>query len=1043
MIYDLRFLFRGEWTEARASVSAARSVHRLRTFLRHSNAALLRLVLVFMALTQNAELKTQNCEAQTAVEFNLREMTGRVQDRAITIKPVHNPIQNGTNIYWLPAAGFTLTTTNGVAVTNLVPNDYTVTIVGVPAGWTIAVPNTNVVVNAVQIATNLTTYAYTSPIPGVYQLVAGAGIGLSPTNGAGTVTVTATGGAGGGALAAGTNAVVWSSGGTNYVAGVTDTNVVNALIGAMTNSAGTANLNILGNAATASSANAVENAVTNGIVAVATNMTPTRGEISSTMMIFPCWALSEINSHVSRFCISGDGGRTFYEPFFNPVYHAALGNNCVNDNSLCYDIINDCWWMPYTADPTSDNGALSNKWGLAVFTNLWSGADVALITTFTNSARSWIDQGFYDTNGMLHVILQCGRGDSNTLWMYEQHPNDTTYTNWSTPALITGSYTNNFGYDFFLVNKDMADGTNYYILWKPGGGANSWSMGTSTSLLGPYSTIHTGDWAGWIAGVTNVAAEAPVLNRLPRGNWRLHFKTGTGGANSTYWYSDSASSDITGTSWSTPRYVFTTTNLAHGVMRIPSTAEQAKIWSQITMWRWQGNLSPHSRVMQDYSDVWTAGNQAVLKFTDQHDVQFPVDVGLGYFYGLGFALGGYRSGWNGIFGQDAQVGMVFQDVTGMRFQFGNVNTGAVDTVTMAIHSNGSIDTNALWIPSNNVTLGSGALTVGGSITNGPLAGAAGVARFDANGLLTNTTSASLLTSGTLPLAQLAAGVLTNNAQGWLTNAAAAGGALALNNGSATLATNASFTYGGVIYPSGSQGNQYAFQQVWITNSSASPIVLTVPAAWQLLTAPTGPLTITNASFAQLIVRANTGASGTNFSFIPAGTPLWNGSSAAGGTITGPAVLAWGSGAQTNSEFVNSGGNQFSNGWGMVTINNGYIVSTNTGVPALTGNTNGLGTTGTAVYTGGVTNDNCVVITLNFNGSGLNATALCTNSYVHWIAGVTNLVQVTPINLSHGASDLSAHTVYAVCYSNRFELWNTSAPSGGNSDMYLCTIIHPQ
>lgn len=984
-------------------------------------------LLFLLALAQNSELKTENCSAQTPVEFDLREMTGSVLDRAITIKPLHNPIQNGTNIYWLPAAGFTVTTSNGVVVTNLIPNDYSVTIAGVPAGWAISVPDTNVVVNAVTIATNLTTYAYTSPIPGVYQLVAGAGIGLNPANGAGTVTITATGGAGG-ALAAGTNAVVWTSGGTNYVAAATDTNIVNVLIGAMTNSGGTANLNILGEAASANSANAVSAAVTNGIAVVATNATPSRTELNSTMMIFPSWALGEINSAASRLAISGDGGRTFFEPFFNPVYHAGFGNSYVNDNSLCYDRLNDCWWMPYTADATSDNGSLSNKWGLAVFTNLWSGSDFMLVTSFTNSSHSWIDQAYFDANGLLRVILQAGRTDSNTLFMYEQHPTDATYTNWSTPALITGSYTNNFGYDFFLVDKNTVDGTNYFILWKPAG-SNSWSLGTADTLLGPYTTVHVGDWAGWIAGVTNTAVEAPVLNRLPGGNWRLHFKTGIGNTNSTYWYSDSASGDLTQTNWGVPRFVFTSTNLAHGVMRIPDTVEQAKIWSQLNMWRWLGFLSPHARILEDYSSGWSAGNQAVLKFTDQRDTAFPVNVGLGYFYGFGFALGGYRSGYQSVFGRDAQVGLALQDVTGMRLQLGAVNTNAADGTTLAVHSNTG-DSNALWIPSNNVTLGSGTLRVGGFITNDPLAGASGFVTPDANGRLTSSTSASLLTSGTLPLLQLPIGVLTNNAQGWVTNAATAGGSLALNNDFASsISTNASFSFSGITYPAGTPGNQSALQYVWITNSSASPIVLSVPAAWQSLLSPPGPLTITNASFALLIVNANTGAAGTNYQFIPAGTPLWNGSSGSGGgalpslgaqfttdgnrtnlasplnttnlnaftlftvTNSGTGILTAGSTGETNRVGI------FGNGAGITNLG-GYYWS---GVPTITTN-GGAGAPGaTVTLVHGNDRQGYLIITPGTSPAAQPTVPIITATFANAMPDTNYIVQISPGDFNDAGS----------------------------------------
>jgi hypothetical protein len=136
-------------------------------------------------------------EAQTPVLFPLAQMTGTTNDTTITVRPINNPVDFNSQIYWLPPAGIQLRTVNGSATTNLIPNDYTVTIAGVPGSWRISVNDTNVTLNAAEIG-NLTTYTFTNLLPGVFQLIAGNNVSLSPVDGKGVVTINATGGGGGG-----------------------------------------------------------------------------------------------------------------------------------------------------------------------------------------------------------------------------------------------------------------------------------------------------------------------------------------------------------------------------------------------------------------------------------------------------------------------------------------------------------------------------------------------------------------------------------------------------------------------------------------------------------------------------------------------------------------------------------------------------------------------------------------------------------------------------------------------------------------------------
>ena len=134
-----------------------------------------------------------HCAAQTPVLFPLAQMTGTTNDTTITVRPVINPVKFHSQIYWLPTAGIQLATKNGSATTNLIPDDYNVTIAGVPGSWKISVSDTNVTLNAAEIG-NLTVYSANGPLPGVTKINAGANITISPPSGLGVVTINSTGG---------------------------------------------------------------------------------------------------------------------------------------------------------------------------------------------------------------------------------------------------------------------------------------------------------------------------------------------------------------------------------------------------------------------------------------------------------------------------------------------------------------------------------------------------------------------------------------------------------------------------------------------------------------------------------------------------------------------------------------------------------------------------------------------------------------------------------------------------------------------------------
>ena len=79
--------------------------------------------------------------------------------RPIRLRPQFNPVTDGTNLYW----GETMLVypTNGtVVISNLVPNQYVVTMDGVAGSWILPVPFTNGYLNMTDLGSNLLTWRY-------------------------------------------------------------------------------------------------------------------------------------------------------------------------------------------------------------------------------------------------------------------------------------------------------------------------------------------------------------------------------------------------------------------------------------------------------------------------------------------------------------------------------------------------------------------------------------------------------------------------------------------------------------------------------------------------------------------------------------------------------------------------------------------------------------------------------------------------------------------------------------------------------------------
>jgi hypothetical protein len=103
-----------------------------------------------------------DCPAQTSVQFWFTNVAIPNWAPRVTIIPSADTALQTNGFYVVASTPVTRQPTNGSFIVPLWTGNYTVKIEGMPISFTIAVPNTNIVVNASTLTTNLLTYLWTN-----------------------------------------------------------------------------------------------------------------------------------------------------------------------------------------------------------------------------------------------------------------------------------------------------------------------------------------------------------------------------------------------------------------------------------------------------------------------------------------------------------------------------------------------------------------------------------------------------------------------------------------------------------------------------------------------------------------------------------------------------------------------------------------------------------------------------------------------------------------------------------------------------------------
>jgi hypothetical protein len=129
---------------------------------------------------------------------------------------------------------------------------------------------------------------------------------------------------------------------------------------------------------------------------------------------------------------------------------------------------------------------------------------------------TWAPEWFVDTDGSTHLIVSIDTlGTDSDFRSYVFTATDGTLTTWSGPVEmgIGPNYIDTF------VVKDEAT----YHAFAKNETTKYLEHATASSLLGPWTWVGVGDWAGWGPG-----KEGPALVRLDDGRWRIFMDCYTG-----------------------------------------------------------------------------------------------------------------------------------------------------------------------------------------------------------------------------------------------------------------------------------------------------------------------------------------------------------------------------------------------------------------------------------------------------------------------------------------------------------------------------------
>lgn len=286
----------------------------------------------------------------------------------------------------------------------------------------------------------------------------------------------------------------------------------------------------------------------------------------------------------SLYVLRGTDGLTF-----SPVYSDFTApSGGIRDPSVFKYAADGNFYVVYTAG----NFGGVTYFGLAKSTDgiTFTFVQNVSVSGLSGVVQVWAPEWFVDGDGSVHVLFAYSTGGNHAI--AEVHPSTSDLSaGWSTPVAVTGSAIASDAIDPFVDKV----GSTYY-LWHKDESAKRIIYATSTALTSGYNSGVTGDWAGWVAGISGAnAIEGASLLRPNNGNVRIYMDAynTSGPVLKGLYYSEIAVGSYPSGTWSAPAAVtpspptFTT---RHGTVIItasiavsPATAERGQAGQTTTL----------------------------------------------------------------------------------------------------------------------------------------------------------------------------------------------------------------------------------------------------------------------------------------------------------------------------------------------------------------------------------------------------------------------------------------------------------------------------
>jgi hypothetical protein len=210
----------------------------------------------------------------------------------------------------------------------------------------------------------------------------------------------------------------------------------------------------------------------------------------------------------------------------NPIFAPATG---LRDPAVVK--IGNTWFMSHGfSNPALKQFAVASSPDLLNWTTIAT-LDVSAVPNITNA---WAPELYVNPeNGNVYIFFTSVEASDMEVW-YVLATN-AALTTWGSPTQLSWTSAPAKAMDPVFTKV----GSTWYMFY---GDNNYICRATATSLLGPYTTDKTGDWAGW-----GINREAPQMVRLGPSKWRLYIDRYAGTSpNWTYpGYGYTESTDLT------------------------------------------------------------------------------------------------------------------------------------------------------------------------------------------------------------------------------------------------------------------------------------------------------------------------------------------------------------------------------------------------------------------------------------------------------------------------------------------------------------------